>query len=70
VYQEDFPDEDVLAGDDLLLAQDLEYGDEHAMPPLSQPTEYDTDPFRSINILGIRSQMYQNSLIISLSFTR
>jgi len=70
VYQEDFPDEDVLAGDDLLLAQDLEYGDEHTMPPLSQPTEYDTDPFRSINTLGIQSRTYQNSLIISLSFTQ
>jgi len=38
--QEDFPDEDALVGD-----QDLDCGDEHAMLPLSQPTEDDMDPF-------------------------
>ena len=38
--QEDFPDEDALVGD-----QDLDCGDEHAMLPLSLPTEDDMDPF-------------------------
>jgi len=38
--QEDFPDEDALAGD-----QDLDCGDKHAFPLPSEPTEDDTDPF-------------------------